>query len=208
MHIPPAFSEQDPAVLGKLVADNPLCTLCVVSDNGLLVNHVPMLWVADELHGHVAMNNELVQALNQPLQATAVFHGPEGYISPSDYPSKAEHGKVVPTWNYAVAHFSGSLALKRDPGWIRAQVDRLTAHNESRHGDGSTAIGHWTLDDAPAAFAEGLLRSILGIVLNVEAVTGKFKLSQNRPAADRAGAIEGARARGEKSLAGLMQGQR
>lgn len=211
MHQPAAFVETNPHTLRKLVSDYPLATLIIESPNGVLINHIPLLWNDKELHGHVARPNELVEVLqrteNQPLKATAVFHGPEGYISPADYPSKLATGKVVPTWNYAVVHIHGTLQLRDDPIWVRQQVDALTEQQE-RHAVRATqqaADEHlWSLDDAPSTFADAVTRSIVGVAFAIHQAQGKFKLSQNRPEADQLGASAGARKRGQDRLAELM----
>ncbi len=118
----------------------------------------------------------------------AVFHGAQGYVTPGWYPSKQEHGRVVPTWNYAVVHAHGSLRAIDDPVWVEALVRELTATHEGQR------PAPWQVDDAPPAFLVQQLRAIVGIELTVTRLVGKFKLSQNRAAEDRAGVIAGARA--------------
>lgn len=204
MHQPPAFIESNDQTLRKLAAMHPLATLVLQTCDELLVNHVPLLWEGQRLHGHLASNNQLIEVLREaaaPLSATAIFHGPEGYVSPADYPSKAATGKVVPTWNYAVLHIVGQLHLNADPTFIRSQVDRLTAQQEQH----ANPDANWTLEDAPASFAAALLNGIVGIELAIGKVTGKYKLSQNRPAADREGARLGVADRGLTELAQLME---
>lgn len=187
-----------------------MATLCVECSGNVLINHVPLLWHGEELHGHIARANELVEALSaapqQSLRATAIFHGPQGYVSPSDYPTKRDTGKVVPTWNYAVIHVLGELTLKADADWIRAQVNTLTALQEGKHNDDAGSL--WTLEDAPEAYAQAVLRGIVGVCLRIERVEGKFKLSQNRSDADQTGAIDGIRTRGNAELATLMDRRR
>ncbi len=214
MHQPAAFVESNPQTLKKLVSDYPLATLIIDSPGGVLINHIPLLWNGTELHGHVARANELVEVLqrtdNQPLKATAVFHGPEGYISPADYPSKLSTGKVVPTWNYAVVHIQGTLQLRDDSTWVRQQIDALTEKQE-RHAANATQqatdehLPLWSLDDAPATFADALTRSIVGVELAIHRTEGKFKLSQNRTDADQLGANAGTRKRHHDQLAELME---
>jgi len=209
VHKPPAFNQTDKAELRALATEYPLATLVVASGDNLLINHIPLLWnierqSKEELHGHIPRSNELVAALSDPvktLTATAVFRGPEDYISPADYPSKARHGKVVPTWNYAVAHLSGQLELRDDDNFVRQQIDQLTAQHEAR----ANPDHPWSLDDAPTDFAGAMLNTITGIALSIERVEGKYKLSQNRDAADRSGAANGVSRRGNKALAELMR---
>ena len=204
MHQPAAFAQSESQALRELASEFPLATLIATFSGVPMINHVPMLWNGSELHGHIAKANELKKALENSATAviaTAVFHGPEGYISPADYPSKALHGKVVPTWNYAVAHITGTLQLRPDPQFIRQQIDQLTEAHEAR----ANPDQPWSLDDAPPEFAQALSSSIVGIALQIETIEGKYKLSQNRGTPDRRGAAEGALARGNTALAELMQ---
>jgi len=204
MHQPTAFVQTDAIELQALVAQYPLATLVVLSAGDLLINHIPLVWNDKELHGHIPRSNELVsvlQASPQGLTATAVFQGPEGYISPADYPTKLSTGKVVPTWNYAVAHLSGLLRLRNDNHFVRQQIDQLTEQQETISNPGEP----WTLNDAPEEFSSALLKSIVGIALSIDLVEGKYKLSQNRDAADRAGAAGGALSRGDSELATMMR---
>ena len=126
-------------------------------------------------------------------RALAIVSAPQAYVSPTWYESKQEHGRVVPTWNYSAVHITGVLTVHDDPEWVRAMVTALSEAHE----------GHrpvpWTIGDAPAAFIEGQLRAIVGIELQVESVTGKAKLSQNRSDADRAGVVAGLEAEGTSS---------
>ncbi len=139
MHQPSAFVQSDTAELKTLVGRYPLAVLIVKFEGALLINHIPLLWnnvsKNEELHGHIPRSNELFAALSNSgtgLNATAVFQEPNGYISPSDYPSKVRTLKVVPTWNYAVVHLRGELQLRDDSTFLRAQVDQLTAEHETR----------------------------------------------------------------------------
>lgn len=208
MHQPSAFVQTDNSELRALVKRYPLAVLIVEFEGELLINHIPLLWNSlpanEELHGHIPRNNELFAALSNSggvLNATAVFRGPNGYISPADYPTKARTGKVVPTWNYAVVHLRGKLQLRDNPTFLRAQVDQLTAEHETYANPESV----WTLDDAPQEFSSALLGSLVGIALCIEGVEGKYKLSQNRDAADRAGAANGVSRRGDPELATMMR---
>ena len=130
-------------------------------------------------------------------RALAIVSAPQAYVSPTWYASKQEHGRVVPTWNYSAVHITGVLTVHDDPEWVRAMVTALSDAHE----------GHrpvpWTIDDAPAAFIEGQLRAIVGIELQVETVTGKAKLSQNRSDADQAGVVVGLEAEGTSSADGV-----
>jgi transcriptional regulator len=117
-----------------------------------------------------------------------VFQGPQAYVTPSWYPSKAGHGKAVPTWNYAMVQAHGRLRAIEDPAWLEAFVTRLTG----RHEAGRTPP--WRVSDAPADFLASMLGGIVGIEIEVTRLEGKFKLSQNRPDEDRAGVVAGLRA--------------
>jgi len=138
--------------------------------------------------GHVALANDQWQTAQPGAQALAIVHGPQAYISPSWYESKARHGRVVPTWNYQTVHLTGTLTVHRDPEWLRDVVTRLTRRNESGRSH------PWAVTDAPPAFIDGQLRAIVGIELTILSVEAKHKLSQNRSAADQEGAIAGLRA--------------
>ena len=133
--------------------------------------------------------------------ALAIVHGPQAYISPSWYPSTARHGKVVPTWNYVSVHITGRLTVHRDPEWIRDVVTRLTARHEAGR------PSPWRVSDAPGDFIDGQLRAIVGVELAIATVEAKEKLSQNRDAEDRAGALDGLRHEpgpGPAAIADLM----
>ena len=187
MYQPRHFRQDQPQHWQSLVAQFPLATLVTVTSDGLLANHVPLLWrdaPGGSLVGHVARANPLWQiADGQP--ALAIFQGPQGYVSPGWYPGKAEHGKVVPTWNYAVVHCHGRLQVHDDPDWLRALLQDLTDAHE----------GHrpqpWQVGEAPADYLAAQLRAIVGIELQIERVEAKFKLSQNKSAADLAGIQSG-----------------
>jgi transcriptional regulator len=183
MYLPSHFDETRTPVLVALARAYPLATLVCHGPEGLLANPIPLLPddTLSVLRGHVARANPLWQMLGSGLPALAIFHGPQGYVSPSFYPSKAVHGQVVPTWNYAVVHVHGQLRAIDDGQWVRALVEDLTAQHEVQR-----ALP-WQLDDAPLAYAERMLAAVVGIELQVERVVGKFKLSQNRDSSDRAG---------------------
>jgi transcriptional regulator len=184
--------DQDTAVafLGGLRAGD----LVTMTDDGLVATFLPLLFdpsVAERgaLLGHVARKND--QWKRQPIgEALVIAHGEDAYISPSWYPSKAEHGRVVPTWNYMTAHIFGQLLIHDDPAWVDDNVRRLT----ERHEAGRPAP--WSVDDAPANFHAGQLRAIVGIELVINRVEAKFKMSQNRRDADIDGVVTGLAADG------------
>lgn len=190
MYIPPHFDERDTAVLHDLIRSHPLGTWVVATGQGLVVNHVPFVLDPTEgalgtLRAHVARANPVWKEVPGQLEALVVFQGPEAYISPSWYASKHEHGKVVPTWNYAVVHAHGTPRVVDDEGWLRENVARLTqAHEAGREVP-------WQVSDAPSAFIESMLKAIVGIEIPITTLLGKWKVSQNRPAADRLGVATG-----------------
>ncbi|WP_193163138.1 FMN-binding negative transcriptional regulator [Microbulbifer hainanensis] len=204
MYLPSHFRREARPDLYRLIRQFPLATLVTTSSAGLCANHVPLLLsVAEDdgvtLRGHVARANTLVRDLDQPVSAMAIFTGPDSYISPSWYPAKAEHGKVVPTWNYTAVHASGRLRLVEDPQWLAKLLDDLTAQQE---GD---AADPWSVDDAPQVFIQRLSSAIVGIELAVETLEGKWKVSQNQSADTRVAVADGLRERGRGADAAMAE---
>jgi transcriptional regulator len=151
------------------------------------------------LHGHIARTNPLVKVAEQNKRdVTAVFHGPNAYITPAWYPSKQETGKVVPTWNYAVVHVQGQLSLMSDPSWIRDHVSQMTNIHEPIY------QSNWKLDDAPEEYIQMMLKAIIGIEIEVASLVGKFKLSQNRSPSEYAGVVENLQKSPEENLQALL----
>ncbi len=193
MYLPAHFAQHDRAALHALVRSHPLATLVTPGEDGLPVaDLVPMQLrpgtggegAGDELWGHVARANPLWRhADGRPV--LVLFHGPQAYVTPSWYPAKARHGKVVPTWNYAVVQARATLHAVQDRDWLRSFVDELTTQHET----GRPAP--WGIDDAPADFVTQMLGAIVGLRLVVHELVGKWKLSQNRDAADRDGVATG-----------------
>jgi transcriptional regulator len=185
MYNPPLFVESRDEVLWQLIRSHPLATLLSVENGEIEGTHLPMFLDAEKntLRAHLARANSHWQKLDGKV-ALAIFHGPEHYISPSWYPSKTEHGKVVPTWNYTVVHIRGVVSVHHDAEFIHANVTELTAHNEARIGS------DWKVSDAPEDFIRAQIRAIVGIELAIQSVEGKLKLSQNRLPADREGVIQ------------------
>lgn len=180
MYIPAHFREERPEALGELIRAYPLATLVTTGPDGIIANHVPLLLEDGRLLGHLARANPQWRDSNGDV--LAIFTGPDHYISPNWYPSKAEQGRVVPTWNYVAVHAYGKLLIHDDPAWLRALVTRLTDTHEAQ------LVRQWSVSDAPADYIDGLLKAIVGIEIRIERLEGKWKLSQNRPAEDRAGA--------------------
>lgn len=208
MYRPAHFEQNDPAALQALIQAHPLATLVTLDADGLAADPVPLEYDAaagshGTLRGHVARANPLWrQADGQTV--LAVFHGPQAYVSPSWYPGKAEHHKVVPTWNYAVVQAHGTLRAVHDGPWLHALVTRLT----ERHERGQVAP--WSVADAPPDFVKQMLRAVVGIEIEVTRLIGKWKVSQNRSEADRLGVVGGLEALGDdtsRAMAALVRGQ-
>jgi transcriptional regulator len=189
MYLPTHFAETRAEVLQDLIRTHPLATLVHLGTDGLAADHIPlMLPQATDgqitMRGHVARANPIWSAANGKA-VLAVFQGPHAYISPSWYASKAEHGKVVPTWNYAVVHVHGVLTAIDDFAWFHAHASAMTERNEASVGKS------WKVTDAPDDYIRNTARAIVGIEIAVERIEGKWKMSQNRSAADRAGVAAG-----------------
>jgi transcriptional regulator len=173
--------------------------LVTMTPQGLLATLLPVVYDPDvgehgALQGHLARNN---MQWSEPAvgEALAIIQGADAYVSPSWYASKAEHGRVVPTWNYTTAHVYGRLVIHDDPDWVSRQVRRLTGVHEA-------GFDHpWSVDDAPERFIAGQLRAIVGVELVITRIEAKAKLSQNRPVADIDGVVAGLTARGQSEAA-------
>ncbi|HLH83033.1 MAG TPA: FMN-binding negative transcriptional regulator [Trebonia sp.] len=202
MYIPASFAP-DEATVRDLLHHHGAADLVTLTAEGLVATMLPFVYVpgAGELgalHGHLARNNPQWRLPAQG-EALAIVRGPDAYITPSWYASKAEHGRVVPTWNYVTAHVYGRLAVHDDPRWTEDLVRRLTAKHEAAR------ARPWSVDDAPRAFIEGQLRAIVGVELAITRIEAKAKLSQNRPAADVDGVIAGLRERGDRASADAVE---
>ncbi len=194
MYLPAAFREERVEVLQQLMRASPLATLVSCAGGQADADHIPLLLEPGEspggvLRGHVARANPLWR-LQAGADFLVIFHGPQHYVSPSWYPSKAESGKVVPTWNYLVVHARGRLQVHDDPVWLRGLVSRLTVAQETRFAQ------PWAVDDAPADYLDRMLSAIVGIEIPVVSLIGKWKNSQNRQPGDRAGVERGLHAVG------------
>jgi len=192
MYAPSHFAESDPTVLRDAVRTIRAGELITVGSDGLEASFIPLL-ISDDagtVTGHLAKGNGQWKRADVSVPALVTWVGPDAYISPSYYPSKREHGKVVPTWNFITVQAKGILTLHEDDAWKRAHVASLTDAHEA------VMPYPWSVDDAPPDFIAGLVKAIVGIELRVTSIEGKWKLSQNRPAADIAGAIAGLRSEG------------
>jgi transcriptional regulator len=209
MYTPSAFHEDRLDVLQEAIARYPLATLISTAGGDIQASHVPLIYVQSGdkavLRGHVARANPHCRVQEATGGALAIFTGPQHYISPKWYPSKLDHGKVVPTWNYIVVHVQGRLTFRTDPEWLWQLLEALTDEQEKKLGTG------WRVTDAPKEFIYGQLAAIVGVELTVETIQGKWKLSQNRTAADREGVIAGLESVGSESareMARVMRGER
>jgi transcriptional regulator len=196
VYLPQPFDETRVDVLHALMRAHPLATLVTWNESALVADHVPVQTSSSPaphgmLRGHIARANPLWRQPGLEREALAIFQGPQVYISPSLYPTKQATGEVVPTWDYAVVHAYGVLRFVHDADWLLALVESLTdAHESSRRLP-------WKVTDAPADYVRTMLGAIVGFEFSITRLTGKWKVSQNRNAADRQGVIEGLRAAGD-----------
>jgi len=186
MYLPAHFREDRIPVLHALIRQQPLATLVTVGPGGLTANHVPLEIDPEPaplgtLRGHVARANPVWERTSPDAEVLAVFTGTEGYVSPAWYATTKETGKVVPTWNYVAVHAWGPLRVIHDPEWLRDFVTRLTDRYEA----GSAKP--WHVTDAPRDFIDAMLKAIVGFEIPIRRLEGKWKMSQNRNAQDRAG---------------------
>jgi len=186
MYVPAHFHETRSEVLQALIKRHPLGTLVAVTSDGLTANHIPMQATLEaggrgRLRGHIARANTLWRELAADAAVLAIFTGADRYVSPTWYPSKQEHGKAVPTWNYATVHLKGTIRFIEDAVWLREFVTELTEVYEQGRPN------RWHVSDAPPDYMEAMLRAIVGFEIEVTSVVGKFKGSQNRAVGDREG---------------------
>jgi transcriptional regulator len=184
MYVPPHFDVSNPEVLHDLIAHHPLGVLVTQSDSGLNANHIPFELDATGsmqgiLRAHVARNNSVWQLSTNGDEVLVVFQAEDAYISPNWYPSKHETHQQVPTWNYRVVHAYGKIAIHDDEKYVRALVGRLTKKHEA------SQPKPWKMSDAPRDYMEMMVKSIVGIEIEITRMIGKFKLSQNREKRDR-----------------------
>jgi transcriptional regulator len=198
MYQPPHFREDRIEVQHALIRAHSLGLLITAGPGGLQANHIPFLIDADgsehgTLRAHLARANPALQELAAVTECLVVFQGPQQYISPSLYPTKRETGKVVPTWNYVVVHAWGRPRVMDDATWVRRQIEDLTNHKEGAR------AAPWAVSDAPESYVIGQMKGIVGLEIPVARMEGKWKVSQNRPAVDQAGVVEGLRDAGDEA---------
>jgi transcriptional regulator len=201
MYTPAHFNEERAEVLHQLVHDHPLGLLITLGAEGLDANPIPFLLDTEAdgtavLRAHVARANPVWREARTDIDTLVVFQGPQAYISPGWYPSKAETGKAVPTWNYITVQARGRLVVRDDAEWLRGLVTRLTQRHEA------VQAKPWAVTDAPADYINTMLRAIVGIEIPLSSLRGKWKMSQNQPTTNREGVLRGLRAQAdEQSLA-------
>jgi transcriptional regulator len=193
MFLPDHFRVEDIPEMHALMRGRPFATLISTGSLGLYATHLPTVLKDDGPNGviecHLSRANPHWKDLADGKEALMIFQGPEGYITPNWYPSKAAHGKVVPTWNYAVVHAYGRPEVMKEKDWLLRHVGELTAQQEK------TEAKPWALSDAPDAYIEVMLRGIVGFRFEIGRLEGKWKMSQNREMQDRLGVIDGLRDR-------------
>lgn len=204
MYIPHVNVLDDQSEIRRMIESIGTAEIVTVGPDGIpLATLLPILWSEDRctVIAHMARANEHWKHISPDSPVLAIVAGPQAYVSPAWYASKAEHGRVVPTWNYTAIHLTGTIRVHDEPDWVRRAVTELTTRHEGRRTE------PWAVTDAPAPFVAGRLKAIVGLQMTVSRVEAKAKLSQNRSAADRAGVIAGLTAEGdsrEASVAALM----
>ena len=204
MYLPKHFQETRVEVMHGLIRDHPLGVLVTLGSDGLNANHIPIEIDPEPvpfgtLRGHVARANPVWRDYAADVEAVVVFQGPARYVTPSWYPTKRETGKVVPTFNYAVVHAYGAMRIVEDAAWLRNLVERLTDEFEA------TRPEPWQVTDAPASYIDAQLRAIVGIEIAITRLLGKWKVSQNKSAADRAGVAQALIAADDPDAAALAR---
>ncbi|WP_349920957.1 FMN-binding negative transcriptional regulator [Aeromonas veronii] len=204
MYLPTHFAATDPEALHALMRAHPLGALITHGESGLDANHLPFEFYAGEgehgvLRAHVARNNPLWQEVTDGQEVLVIFKAADGYVSPNWYPSKQEHHQQVPTWNYAVVHAHGRIRVRDDARFVRRLLASLTRCHEA------TEPSPWKMADAPRDYVEAMVAAVVGIEIEISALVGKFKLSQNKEAADRQGVVDALQERGKGALAAAMQ---
>ena len=202
MYVPPHFEEIDTDEIGSIMQAAPLACIVAQTPEGLIANHIPLLASKDGgLIGHVASANDMHRSIEDGQEVLAIFRGEDAYVSPNFYPSKPEHHRHVPTWNYQVVHVYGDITFQHEEQAKRAAVGLLTRDHERRL-NGKTA---WRMADAPTDFMQEMLGNIVAFRIDVRRIVAKSKLSQNREERDYRGTISGLRASGQDRLAERMQ---
>ncbi len=185
MYTPRYFAESGSEKLTSLIERNALGTLVVLNNDEFEINHIPFLIDSTDsgatiLRAHIPRANSLSSILKNEKSCTVVFQDADGYVSPSWYATKMEHGKVVPTWNYSVVHAHGNIVVRDDPQWVITQLTDLTTRQEANRSK------KWAVTDAPADYIRSQVTALVGLEVNVTRLAGKVKASQNQPAKNQA----------------------
>ena len=207
MYIPPSNAESSPEVMLGFIEAHPFGALVTAGAEGLFATHLP--FVLDRargvLQGHVARANPHHREGYAGTEALVIFTGPDAYITPAWYAAKAEHGRVVPTWNYVAVHVHGPVRFIDDPSFLRPHLEALTRQHEAGREH------PWSVSDAPAEFIAGLERAIVGVEVTISRLEGKWKMSQNRSSADIDGVVRGLSASpspADLAVAGIVEARR
>lgn len=197
MYTPEKFKVEDVGTMHAMMRAFPFALLVTQGSDGIVATHLPTVLKVDEasplgrIECHLARPNTQWRTFDANAEALLVFQGADAYIRPGWYPSKAEHGKAVPTWNYQAVHAYGRLAVHSDKAWLLAHAGELSRQQEAPFAQA------WSVRDAPESYIDVMLRGIVGLSLTVARLEGKAKMSQNREARDRAGVVEGLNARAD-----------
>ncbi len=197
MYTPAQFKVEDAGEAHALMRAHPFAILVTQGADGMTATHLPTVLKVDaasplgRIECHVARPNSQWRTIAADADALMIFQGPNAYIRPGWYPSKAEHGKAVPTWNYAAVHAYGPLRVMSDKAWLLAHVGELSDQQEAPY------EARWSTADAPESYLEVMARGIVGLTLEITRFDGKMKMSQNRDLRDRTGVMEGLGGRGE-----------
>lgn len=189
MFIPKKFQQDDLEEQIAMMQKYSFASLVTCSEEGLEATQLPMIVAREDgktvLRAHIAKANPIWQSVQNGSEALVIFNGPNSYISPNHYPTKKEHGKAVPTWNYVAVHVKGKISFIHDSKWLYDIVDSLTTVHEKN------SLEPWSIADAPAAYIERMLPAIVGVEIVASSIQGQWKLSQNQPEANQRGVFEG-----------------
>jgi transcriptional regulator len=199
MFQPAAFREDRLQVIEDHIHQHSFATLVTAGTGTLSGDHLPLALHTQEnvLRGHVARANPLFQKSNGPMDVLAIFQGPQTYISPNWYPSKQDHGKAVPTWNYIVAHVHGRLNFIQDPEWVLQHLNDLTAKHEAPREN------PWSVSDAPQSYIQQQMRALVGFEIEITQMLGTWKVSQNKTDTDKQGVLTGLKSEGTANAADI-----
>jgi transcriptional regulator len=207
MYVPAHFAETRREVLHAALRAAGLFTLVTSGSDGFDASHIPMILEAEEgqdgrLVGHLARPNGQWKGAPDGSPALAIALGPDAYVTPAWYPTKAESGRVVPTWNYVAIHVHGGVRFFHDRERLLDLVRRLTNFQEQGRPH------PWSVSDAPPDYIDGMLKGIVGVELSITRIEGKWKASQNRSASDQQGVADGLRRDGHEDMARVMGGMK